>query len=351
MITEADVKFPDIPFRKTAVFIIIGLAIYLSYLYYVGFDSVREVLAHADYWYLGLAMVVALATNAFHTAGWWVYLKDKGYRISFLKAYQMYLSSIFFVNLLPTMAVSGEVSKIYFVQKSTPGSRFDKTLATCVISRALEIMPIAAGAAMGVLFLAFFYGMPLWATAFCLAVALAMGIFAIVGIIVALNNPLLRRLSMKGFRLMGRLLKKDFSARAQHFDVIIMQFDSSIRELTSKKKLMVVSLSFIFIAWALDVSIAYIAFLAIGQPVTPVLVITVFSVMVILQMLPIFLPGGIGLVDIVMTTLYITVGIPSEDAAGATIIIRFVTLWFLTTVGGSITLHLARAYEKTTLNK
>jgi hypothetical protein len=346
MITEADIKFPDIPFKKTAVLIIIGLAIYLGYLYLVGFDAVKDVLLRADYWYLGLAMAVALLANAFHTAGWWVYLKDKGYRISFFKAYQTYLASIFFVNLLPTMAVSGEASKVYFVQKSTPGSRFDKTLATCVISRALEIMPIAAGAAIGVLYLAFFYGMPLWATTFCLFVALAMATLAVVGIFVAMNNALLRSLSGSGFRLLGRLLRKDLSARAEHFDVVITQFDASLKDITSKKMLVAVSLILIFMAWCLDVSVAYIAFVAIGYPVAPVLVVTVFSVMVILQMLPIFLPGGIGLVDIVMTTLYMTAGIPKEAAAGATIMVRFVTLWFLTTAGGLVTLYLAKAHGK-----
>jgi uncharacterized protein (TIRG00374 family) len=346
MITEADIKFPDIPFGKTAVLIVVGLAIYFGYLYLVGFDSIKDVLLHANYWYLGLAMAVALVGNGFHTAGWWVYLRDKGYKISFFKAYQMYIASIFFVNLLPTMAVSGEVSKIYFVQKSTPGSRFDKTLATCVISRILEMIPIAVGAAVGVLYLAFFYGMPLWATAFCLFIAGALAVSAAGGLIVALDNILLRKLSESGFRLAGRLLKKDFSERAQHIDVILMQFDTSLKDLTNNKPLVAESLALIFIAWCFDVSIAYIAFLAIGHPVSPALVITVFSVMVILQMLPIFLPGGIGVVDIVMTTLYMTVGISTETSAGATIMVRFVTLWFLTTVGGLITLYLAKVYGK-----
>jgi glycosyltransferase 2 family protein len=344
MLTEADIKFPDIPFRKTAVLIIIGLAIYFGYLYVVGFDSVRDILLKSNYWYLGLAMAVALLSNGFHTAGWWVYLKDKGYRIPFLKAYQMYLASIFFVNLLPTMAVSGEVSKIYFVQKSTPGSRFDKTLATCVISRVLEIIPIALGAAVGVLYLAFFYGMPLWATAFCLFVAGVMAVLAVGGLVVALDNILLRKLSDSAFRLAGRIFKKDLSAQAQHIDVILTQFDTSIKDITANKSLVAVSLVLIFVAWCLDVSVAYIAFFAVGSPVAPILVITVFSVMVILQMLPIFLPGGIGIVDILMTTLYMTVGISKDSAAGATIMVRFVTLWFLTTVGGLMTLYLIRAH-------
>jgi len=106
------------------------------------------------------------------------------------------------------------------------------------------------------------------------------------------------------------------------------------------------SLVFILVAWCLDVSVAYIAFMAVGSTVSPMLVITVFSVMVILQMLPLFLPGGIGVVDIVMTTLYMTVGIQKETAAGATMIVRFVTLWFLTAVGGLVTLYLVKAHGK-----
>lgn len=346
MITERDIKFPDIPFGKTAVLIVLGLAIYFGYLYVVGFDSVRNVLLNANYWFMALAILVALLANAFHAAGWWVYLRNTGYKISFFKAYQLYLASIFFVNLLPTMAVSGEVSKIYFIQKSTPGSRFDKTLATCVISRVLEIIPIATGATVGVLYLAFFYGMPLWATVFCLFVALVMASVAVGGLIVTMDNILLRRLAGSAFRLLGRILKKDFSSQAEHIDVILTQFDTSLKDMTGNKALVALSLALIFTAWCLDVSVAYIAFLAVGNPVSPVLVITVFSVMVILQMLPIFLPGGIGVVDIIMTTLYMTVGISKEAAAGATIMVRFITLWFLTTVGGLVTIYLTKAHGK-----
>lgn len=346
MITEKDIRFPDIPFGKTAVLIVVGLAVYFGYLYLVGFESVWDVLLHANYWYMALAVIVALAANAFHTAGWWVYLRNVGYKTSFFKAYQMYIASIFFVNLLPTMAVSGEVSKIYFIQKSTPGTRFDKTLATCVMSRVLEIVPIATGATVGVLYLAFFYGMPVWATVFCLFVALLMASLAVGLLIVTMDNVLLRRLTAWAFRTLGRLMKRDFSAQAAHLDVILTQFDASLKDMTGNRALVATSLALIFVAWCLDVSVAYIAFMAVGSPVSPVLVVTVFSVMVILQMLPIFLPGGIGVVDIVMTTLYVTVGMSKNAAAGATIMVRIVTLWFLTALGGLITLYLTRAHGK-----
>ena len=343
MISEADIKFPDIPFKKTAVLILVGLVLYLGYLYLVGFESLKAALFGADYRLLFFAAIVSLVGNMFHAAGWWVFLRDMKYKIPFLKAYEIYLSSIFFVNVIPTAAVSGEVAKIYFVQKADPGSRFDRTLAAGLMSRILEIIPVSLGAIAGVLYVAIYYHIPTWALAFCIVIAVALAIAATIILAVAMNNDLLRKLTAFSITMLGRIFKKkSWNERAEHFDRIILQFGGSLREITGKKSLIITSLALIFIAWVFDVSVAYLAFLAIGNPASPGFVITVFSIMVILQLLPTFLPGGIGFVDIVMTTLYLAMGIPKAAAAGATIMIRLVTLWFLTSVGSLVTVYLLR---------
>ena len=346
MISEEDIKFPDIPFKKTAALILIGLVLYLGYLYLVGFDSLKSALLGADYKLLLFAAVVSLVGNMFHTAGWWVFLKDMKYKVPFLKAYQIYLSSIFFVNVIPTAAVSGEVAKIYFVQKADPGSRFDRTLSAGLMSRLLEIIPVSLGTVAGVLYVALYYPIPWWALAFCIVVAVALVIAATIILVVALNNDLLRRLTAWSIAMLGKIFKnKSWNERAEHYDRIILQFGGSLKEITGKRLLIVKALALIFIAWCFDVSVAYLSFLAIGNPVSPGFVITVYSIMVILQLLPTFLPGGIGFVDIVMTTLYLAMGIPKAAAAGATIMIRLVTLWFLTLVGSLVTVYLLRGIK------
>jgi uncharacterized protein (TIRG00374 family) len=348
MISEADIKFPDIPFKKTAALILAGLLLYLGYLYLVGFESLKEALLGTDYSLLLLSAGVALIANMFHTAGWWVFLRDMKYKISFFRAYEIYLSSIFFVNVIPTAAVSGEIAKIYFVQRSVPGSRFDRTLAAGLMSRILEIIPISLGAIVGVLYVALYYHIPGWALAFCIVIAVALAAAAVIILAVAMNNDLLRRLTARLIGVLDRIFKNNkLRDRAERYDQIILQFGGSLKQLTDKKLLVVLSLALIFIAWCFDVSVAYIAFMAIGNPVSPGFVITVFSIMVILQLLPTFLPGGIGLVDIIMTSLYLAMGIPKVAAAGATIMVRLVTLWFLTSVGGLVTVYLLRGTKNT----
>jgi hypothetical protein len=348
MLKEADIKFPEIPFRKTAVLVVAGLALYLVYLYLAGLNNVKFVLLHANYRFLGLAVLVSLASNLFHAAGWWILLKDgMKYRISLLNAYLLYLSSTFFVNLIPPAAISGEVAKIYFVEKTTPEARFDKTAAACLMSRILETLPTTVIVVLGVIYLALYYSVPCWVLILCLIVAGVLILIALAALAVMLNNPLLRRVAAWSFRLLGMVFKGyDFSARAEHIDLVLKQFDVSLRSITDKPWLVVASLFFVFVAWGLDLAVAYLAFLTIEYHTSVLLITIIFSIIVILQLLPTFVPGGLGLIDGLMTVLYIALGISRDAATGATIMIRLVTLWFLTTLGAVVSIYLVKAYEK-----
>jgi uncharacterized protein (TIRG00374 family) len=345
MISEVDIKFPDIPFRKTAVMVAIGLALYLGFLYFMGFNNVWQVLLKTNYWFMALAILVSLVGNLFHAAGWWTLLKGMKYRVSLFNAYLIYLSSIFFVNLIPTAAISGEIAKVYFIQKSTPDTRFDMTIAAGLMDRILEIFPTAIGIVVGVTYLAMFYNVPKWALGFCFVVAVLYVLLALGILVVLLNNALLRRLTALCFRLLERIFKKhNFEAMAENVNQVLLQFDESLRSITRRPGLIAVSFGFIFIAWCFDMAVAYIAFLAVGYRTSVFFVTTVFSVMVILQLLPTFLPGGLGFIDMLMDIFYQAMGIPSKAAIGATIMSRLITLWFLTALGAVITIYLTKAY-------
>jgi hypothetical protein len=68
--------------------------------------------------------------------------------------------------------------------------------------------------------------------------------------------------------------------------------------------------------------------------------------MVLVSLIPTFIPGGLGYVDGLMNLLYGLAGVKQSDAFSGTFVIRLVTLWFLTAVGGLCTLYLARATGK-----
>lgn len=344
MISEADVKFPDIPFRKTAVLIVVGLVLYFGYLYLVGFDTVRTELARVDLRLVALACLVSLCGNVFHTAGWWLLLRHLKYKISLGWAYIIYLSSIFFTNLVPSAALSGEIGKIYFVQKSVPATRVDRTFAAGIVSRLLEVVPTATGAIIGVAYLTLYYSLPLWALALCTLIAVVIAIGALFVLAVSMNVTLLQSTANVLLGLAAKIFKGHNMDNVRlKVETLVTQYDGSIREISASKTLIVKSLALIFVAWAFDVSVAYIAFAAIGYHIPVGVVVTIYSVMVLVSLIPAFIPGGLGYVDGLMNLLYGLAGVRQSDAFSGTFVIRLVTLWFLTAVGGLCTLYLARS--------
>jgi glycosyltransferase 2 family protein len=344
MISEADVKFPDIPFRKTALLIVVGLILYFGYLYLVGFDTVRTELARVDLRLVALACLVALCGNVFHTAGWWVLLRHLKYKISLGWAYIIYLSSIFFTNLVPSAALSGEIGKIYFIQKTVPDTRVDRTFAAGIVSRLLEVVPTATGALIGVTYLTLYYSLPLWALALCVLIAVVIAIGALFVLAVSMNVKLLWSTANFLLGLAGKIFKgHNMDSISEKVEALVTQYDASIREISASKALIVKSLALIFVAWIFDVSVAYIAFAAVGYNIPVGVVVTIYSVMVLVSLIPTFIPGGLGYVDGLMNLLYGLAGVRQSDAFSGTFVIRLVTLWFLTAVGGLCTLYLARA--------
>ncbi|HEY3272462.1 MAG TPA: lysylphosphatidylglycerol synthase transmembrane domain-containing protein [Methanocella sp.] len=344
MISETDVKFPDIPFRKTAVLIVIGLVLYFGYLYLVGFETVKVELARVNPWLVVLAFAVSLCGNIFHTAGWWVLLRHMKYNISLAWAYLIYLSSIFFTNLVPSAALSGEIAKLYFIQKSVPGTRVDRTFAAGIVSRLLEVVPTATGALLGIGYLTLYYSLPLWALALCILFAGVIAIGALFVLAISMNVALLRSTANVLLGVVGKIFKgHNMESIREKVEALVTQYDESIREISASKVLILKSLALIFVAWVFDVSVAYIAFAAIGYNIPVGVVVTIYSMMVLVSLIPTFIPGGLGYVDGLMNLLYSLAGVNKNDSFSGTFIIRLVTLWFLTAVGGLCTLYLARA--------
>jgi uncharacterized protein (TIRG00374 family) len=119
--------------------------------------------------------------------------------------------------------------------------------------------------------------------------------------------------------------------------------------LAEHKRTLFISTFWALAGWLCMTTVAVVIFRSMGVIVSFWAVLAVYSVMIFLQMLPIFLPGGVGLVDIVMSTLFTAIGIPVHTAVAATILIRLVQLWMLTAIGGLATAYLVKKINRNAL--
>ena len=112
--------------------------------------------------------------------------------------------------------------------------------------------------------------------------------------------------------------------------------------LAGQRRAMIISTLWAVAGWLFMNMTVLVAFKSLGLEISVFAIFVVYAVVIVFQTLPIILPGGVGLVDIIMTALFNAVGVPMHDAAAVTILTRLTQLWFLTLMGGLSTAHLMR---------
>jgi uncharacterized protein (TIRG00374 family) len=332
------------------MYIIAGLILYFGYLYLVGFNTVAAGLASINPLLVALALLVTLCGSFFHALNWWIYLSHLKYRISIWQAYLVYLSSVFLSNVIPSAAISGEIEKIYFVRKYDPASNINGILAAGVVSRLPEQIPVAAGAILGITYLTLYYGLPLWAIAFCALIAFIIMVVSLLALIISMNVTYMRSAAHFFLGVFKRIFKGHDPMRISAFiETTITQYEDSVKQISASRPLFLKSLVLAFVSWAFDVLVACVSFAAVGSDIPVGLIVSIYAVMMLASMIPTFVPGGLGIVDGLMNLLYGKAGV--QNAFSGTFVSRLVTLWFMTAIGGLCTLYLAWTTKSTSPNK
>jgi hypothetical protein len=123
---------------------------------------------------------------------------------------------------------------------------------------------------------------------------------------------------------------------------ITRQFQQSMLLLRNRNGPLILSSFWAFAGWLSLNLVAFAAFRSLGVEVPIFAIFAVYSVIMVFQSLPLILPGGLGIVDILMTALFTAVGVSLHDAAAVTILARVAQLWFHTLLGGICTAYLLR---------
>jgi uncharacterized protein (TIRG00374 family) len=338
-----DIQLPDLHPRKSLALIALGMGAYFVYLYHVGFQEVMESLYNVNIFIFSLSFLIALIGVLFDGLAWRKVASKFNYNVSVGDVFHMYMSCIFLNNLIPSGSFSGETARVYFLDKLTFNSRLDQSSATVAATRIITAIPFILGTVVGLYYLIFLAEAPKWALATCSSITLfLLGVNAIfIGI--CFSNSWLEGIIFKiADHMEGPFhMKVDRNLCTR----VVRRFHQSMKKLTVHRRTLAISTFWSFAAWICMNLVAFVTFRSMGVNVPVAAIFAVYAVMIFLQMLPLVLPGGIGLVDIVMITLFNAVGVPMHDAVAATILTRLVQLWFLTALGGISTAYLVRKID------
>jgi uncharacterized protein (TIRG00374 family) len=134
-----------------------------------------------------------------------------------------------------------------------------------------------------------------------------------------LRATILDRVTDLILRLLERFRKFDrYERRVLKF---FLHIDEGMEFFASRPRAMIAPLIWIFLDWVFTVAVLYAAFVSIGSAVTFSQVLIAFSVGIVFAVMS-FVPGGVGVLEVALTGMFDSAGVPREESVLAILIFR-----------------------------
>jgi uncharacterized protein (TIRG00374 family) len=323
----------------TGSMLILGMVILAIYIYLVGFWNIIAVISKLDLRIALAAVAIDILCIGLLTYSWKFLLA--GGRLRFPLAYEIILVSMFGDMMIPTGSISGEIMRISMTNKRT-GISIGEVTCSVLLHRLL--LGVTFGLVLGIAFMILtlfdLASIPMMIILGVIAITSmvtgAFGLFASFnierfdGLILKWSERIVKVIRFFRRGVEGEMIRAKISEGRTNFQRAICLV---------RKRNMIASTLVMLARWFLIALIPYLMFLSLGYPVKYefILIISIFLSMV--NLMPIGIPGLVGVMEVAMTAVFVAFGIPADIAASATLLTRLVVFWFelgLATLGASL---------------
>jgi len=296
---------------KLLLSVLLGVVVYAGVTFFVDYDEVASSLADFNWALLPLILVLTTMNYLFRFVKWEYYLRIIGVRG--LRRRDSFLIFFSGLGMVITPGKVGEWIKSYLLREvhGTPIARSAPILIAERLTDSIALLIIVAAGVFvfGDFWLAF--------------VVVAVGVVLFVA--VSRHRPTAMRILHLGDRIP---VVKRFVPQLEEF------YESTYVLMSPRAVILMGALS--TFSWFFEVLGFYFTFVGLGQPHSAELLLQAAFILPIATLASAVLmtPGGLGVAEGALVTLSVAlVGIMRSEAAVATFIIRFGTLWFGVIVG------------------
>ena len=321
---------------KTALFPLLGLVGFFLYIYVFKVDilGIFATAKKANPLIYSIAILFGLFDVLFFTVSWRVLTNYLSIKMSIVRAYLYVWYGIYVDTIVPAQSISGEVTRIYLLTRDGCGS-FGKVVASLYTHRLLGTALNAFALMAGLVLLTF--GGNVNPLVFNLIIFVAAAIIAILVLMFVLSFK--QQWTLKVINGVTKFAQKisfgkmKLEKLKEEAVEITAHFHDSMKEFRHNPRTISYSLFYLIISWFFSLSVPYLVFISLGYPVTWSIIIVTSAIFLAVKSIPVGIPFEVGLPEAVMTTLYISMGVPGAMAATATILTRIITLWFRFIIG------------------
>jgi hypothetical protein len=322
--------------KKTGIVVLAaGLFIFLVYLYFVGLNEVIDNIRKADPFFYSSALASMFLSTVFYSLTWQRLLNVLSVKSSFSKAFQFVWVGSFVDILVPAESISGDISKVYLMTNES-GENAGKVVASVIGHRVLSMTITLGGLIVSSIYFIINYRPSMLVVEFVGVIGIGTLVSLILIFYLSKNRQVTDRVVNWLIGVLVRLSRGHwkFEGLKQQAAKMLKAFHDGIDSLSVRPRILALPIVLSVLAWMLDLLIAVFVFRAINAHVAFAAIAIVYSITTAFQTIPIGVPGEVGVLDIIMATLYTALGIPPAFALAATILIRGLTLWVRLLVGG-----------------
>jgi uncharacterized protein (TIRG00374 family) len=319
---------PKLPTQNRVIQIVLvfGLVLFLVYLaFFVNLSQVAATLATTNIAIYSGAFIAYILYTLCASIAWQGLLKSVEVKITQRKAFLFTWVGLFFDATVPQLGWSAEVSKTYLLSKDSnveAGKIGASVMGQKLITNTLTIVALSAGIVLAL----FRYSLDTKAAAI-LCLVLALSILTLAVMYYASVKPSATKMLLNlGIKIALRFRKnwnpQNFSVKAEG---LLSRFHSSIEELKSNPKALIAPVVTSVIGFVFEVSVMFLTFAALRQPLPIDAVLIVFTLTGTLQAVGVAL---FGLPEFVMSVTFQALGITTAVAVAVALLTRVVNLWF-----------------------
>lgn len=325
---------------KSLLLPLIGLAAFLVYIYVFNVDILQIVatVQRIDSRMYLLAAIATILDTLFFTLAWRSLIRFLSVKISLFKLFLFVWFGVFIDTLIPAESISGEISKIYLVnreQNGTAGKATASIVAQRLIGMGINIVLLVAGVAL-LLVESQFYESSLTLLPLTLLIIGLIFFFLVLTLLLCTRENWTLRIVDAVIGLAERVSRGHWRLTRLREEVIeaAKAFHSAMREYAHAPRTMAAGSLYMLISWAFALLVFYLTFVSIGYPqISWSAILIVSTIFAAVKSIPIGIPFEVGLPEIALSFLLTLFGVPNEISITATILMRLLTLWLKFFIG------------------
>lgn len=300
---------------------VIVIAIFIYVFHDVNFAELYRVLAHADK--VSILPIVFFEVLYFlsNAVSFW-FLCMVGFEMTFWEAFTSSMFAWLVDILIPLAFIEGDIARILYLRtkgewgKAVGYTIFFRFLSNVTFATFIILTSAAA--------LNFIYLYEQYLVFYVVMIALLILTVLLMAVVVFDMDRIKRGVKW----LLGRLSAK--WETVSRFEADVMRFldsvESALSEIDVKNPKVILAMLFLFLQWVSGIMTPYFSLKTVGAYVNPLFIAPGYSILTVFSLASIGVPFMVGSIDAALLTLYLLLGVPKEQAIGATFIGRSITI-------------------------